>query len=72
MRPFLIYVNHQLLVSFDRNNQVYLINVEIDHASFGLDAPSLNEADPSNEEENPSDEEGTHQIQARVQMDIWV
>ena len=25
MRPFLIYANHQLLVSFDRNNQVYLI-----------------------------------------------
>jgi hypothetical protein len=58
----LIYANHQLLVSFDRNNQVYLINVEIDHISFGLDAPSLNEENPADEEENPSNEEENSSI----------
>ena len=54
MRPFLIYANDQLLVSFDRNNQVYLINIEIDHASFGLEYPLQNGDDSLEEDEGTS------------------
>ena len=58
MRPFLIHANHQLLVSFDRNNKLYLINIEIDHASFGLDAPLYND-ESSLEEEGSSNQDQT-------------
>lgn len=59
MRPFLIYANHQILVSFDRNNQVYLINIEIDHASFGLDSPPQSAENVLEEEDSSSNQEQT-------------
>ena len=60
MRPSMFYADRHLLIGFDRNNQLYLLDVDIDETSFGLqdidilDIPLQDSADTS-EDQTTSD-----------------